>query len=36
MEARRNGDTRNPRGYPNLVGYGFGVLLFISVENWDG
>jgi hypothetical protein len=23
-------------GYPNPVGYEFGVLLFIHVENWDG
>jgi hypothetical protein len=22
--------------YPNPVGYGFEVLLFIPVENWDG
>jgi hypothetical protein len=23
-------------GYPNPVGYGFGVLVFIPVENWNG
>ncbi|MCI49573.1 hypothetical protein A2U01_0070817 [Trifolium medium] len=35
MEARRNEDTRTPRGYPNPVEYEFEVLLFIPVENWD-
>jgi hypothetical protein len=36
MKVMRNGDTRNPWGYPNPVGYGFGYLIFIPVENWDG
>jgi hypothetical protein len=30
---RRNGDTRTPSGYPIPVG--FGVILFIPVQNWD-
>ncbi|MCI75323.1 hypothetical protein A2U01_0096591, partial [Trifolium medium] len=36
MEIGRNGDTRTPRGYLNPVGYEFEILIFISVENWDG
>ncbi|GAU26585.1 hypothetical protein TSUD_267000 [Trifolium subterraneum] len=35
MQAMRNGDSETQR-YPNPVGYGFGVLMFIPVENWDG
>jgi hypothetical protein len=36
MKVMRNGDIRNPWEYPNPVGYEFGYLLFIPVENWDG
>jgi hypothetical protein len=35
MEIERNEDTRIQRGYPNPVGYGFVVLVFISIKNCD-
>jgi hypothetical protein len=34
MELVRNGDTRTPEGFSNLVGYEFGVLVFICLKIW--
>jgi hypothetical protein len=35
MKVKQNRDSRTPQEYMNPVGYEFGILVFIPVENWD-